>query len=162
LLGTDGSGLGCAISEKPPARRYGNVTLMRIKLMSIHVDDQEKAAAFYGDVLGFVKKHDLDVGGGFRWLTFVSPGGQDDTELVLEPNANPVAKAYQDGLLKQGIPATAFEVDDVDAEYKRLRERGVVFTADPKVQGPVKLAIFADTCGNLIQIYQPPTEGQIP
>ena len=129
---------------------------MRIKLVSIHVDDQSKAAAFYGDVLGFEKKHDLDVGGGFRWLTFVSPEGHDDVELVLEPNANPAAEAYQRALLEQGIPATAFEVDDVDAEHRRLHERGVAFTTEPTQQGAVKLAVFADTCGNLIQIYQPP------
>lgn len=131
--------------------------MMKIKLVSIHVDDQEKAAAFYGDVLGFAKRHDLDVGGGFRWLTFVSPDGHDDVELVLEPNANPVAKAYQAGLLEQGIPATAFEVADVDAEHRRLVEHGVTFTTEPHQQGPVKLAVFADTCGNLIQIYQPPS-----
>lgn len=131
--------------------------MIKIKLVSIHVDDQAKAAAFYGDVLGFTKKHDIDLGGGFRWLTFVSPDGHDDVELVLEPNVNPVAKAYQEGLLRQGIPATAFEVDDVDAEHRRLSERGVAFTAEPKEQGPVKLAVFADTCGNLIQIYQPPS-----
>lgn len=129
---------------------------MKIKLVSIHVDDQNKAAEFYGEILGFNKKHDIDVGGGFRWLTFVSSDGHDDVELVLEPNANPVAKAYQEGLLKQGIPATAFEVDDVDAEHARLAARGVVFFSEPKQQGPVKLAVFADTCGNLIQIYQPP------
>lgn len=129
---------------------------MKIKLVSIHVDDQEKAAAFYGDVLGFAKKHDIDVGGGFRWLTFVSPEGHDDVELVLEPNANPVAKAYQEGLLEQGIPATAFEVDDVEAEHRRLAQKGVAFTTEPRQQGPVKLAVFADTSGNLIQIYQPP------
>ncbi len=131
---------------------------MKFKLVGVHVDDQEKAAAFYGDVLGFTKKHDIDVGNGFRWLTFVSPHGHDDVELVLEPNANPVAKAYQEGLLEQGIPATAFEVDDVDAEHRRLAARGVAFTTEPRVQGPVKLAVFADTCGNLIQIYEPPSE----
>ena len=131
---------------------------MRIKLSGITVDDQAKAAAFYADVLGFVKKQDIDVGNGFRWLTFVSPDGPSDVELVLEPNANPLSQTYQKGLFDAGIPVTAFEVDDVDAEHRRLTERGVVFTAEPKKQGPVKLAIFADTCGNLIQIYEPPSE----
>lgn len=129
---------------------------MRIKLVSIHVDDQAKAAAFYADVLGFVKKHDIDVGGGLRWLTFVSSEGHDDVELVLEPDNNPAAKAYQSALLEQGIPATAFEVDDVDAEHQRLEAKGVAFTQGPKDMGPVRTAVFADTCGNLIQIYQPP------
>ena len=150
--------MGGEIFEKQRWSGCGSVaTMIKIKLVSIHVDDQAKAAAFYGDVLGFAKKHDIDVGGGFRWLTFVSPDGRDDLELVLEPNENPVAKSYQEGLLRQGIPATAFEVDDVDAEYRRLSGRGVTFTTEPKEQGPVKLAVFADTCGNLIQIYQPPT-----
>jgi len=128
---------------------------MRIKLNSILVDDQDKALAFYTDVLGFVKKHDMPAGG-FRWITVVAPDGHDDVELVLEPNANPVGKTYQEGLFEQGIPATAFEVDDVHAEHERLRARGVVFTMEPTKAGPVTIAIFADTCGNLIQIYQPP------
>ena len=127
---------------------------MRIKLVSIHVNNQTRAAEFYADVLGFTKKHDIDVGGGLRWLTFVSPDGHDDVELVLEPDSNPAAKAYQKALLEQGIPATAFEVDDIDAEHRRLEARGVAFTKGPTQQGPVKMAIFADTCGNLIQIYQ--------
>ena len=131
---------------------------MKIKLVGVVVDDQKKAATFYADVLGFVKKHDIDVGNGFRWLTFVSPDGHDDVELVLEPNANPAAKVYQKALLEHGIPATAFEVDDVEAEYRRLAEQGVAFTTEPQQQGPAKIAIFADTCGNLIQIYEPPDE----
>jgi glyoxylase I family protein len=129
---------------------------MKIKLNSIMVDDQDKALAFYTNVLGFEKRHDLPVGGGFRWLTFVSPQGHDDVELVLEPNANPAGKTYQEALFAQGIPATAFEVDDVHAEFERLRAQGVVFTQDPKIVGPVTLAVFSDTCGNLIQIYDPP------
>ena len=128
---------------------------MRIKLNSIFVDDQAKAERFYTEVLGFRKKHDIPVGE-YRWLTMVSPDGPDDVELVLEPNANPAAKTYQSALLEQGIPITAFEVDDVDAEHARLTEKGVAFTQEPTVQGPVKLAILSDTCGNLIQIYEPP------
>lgn len=130
--------------------------MMRIKLTSIMVDDQDQALAFYTSVLGFVKRHDLPVGGGFRWLTVVSPEGHDDVELSLEPNANPVGKAYQEGLFAQGIPATSFEVDDIHAEFERLRARGVVFTQDPTPAGPVTIAVFSDTCGNLIQIHQPP------
>jgi glyoxylase I family protein len=132
---------------------------MKIKLNSIMVDDQDKALAFYTDVLGFVTKHDVPVGGGLRWITVTSPEGHDDVELVLEPNANPAGKAFQEALFAQGIPATAFEVDDVRAEHARLRARGVVFAQDPTPAGPVTIAVFADTCGNLIQIYEPPRGG---
>jgi catechol 2,3-dioxygenase-like lactoylglutathione lyase family enzyme len=130
---------------------------MRIKLNSILVDDQEKALRFYTDVLGFKKKHDIPVGE-FRWITVVSPDGPDDVELVLEPNANPAAKTYQAALFEQGIPLTAFEVSDIQAEYERLKQRGVAFKREPTAMGPVTLAILADTCGNLIQLYQP-TQG---
>ena len=92
--------------------------------------------------------------GEFKWLTVVSPDGNPDVELVLEPNANPAGKTYQEELFKQGIPITAFEVDDIHAEAKRLKKKGVRFTMDPTDAGPVKIAIFADTCGNLIQIYE--------
>lgn len=127
---------------------------MRIKLTSIMVDDQEKAVTFYTDVLGFRKKHDIPVGE-FRWITVVSPEGPNDLELTLEPNANPAAKAFQDAMFKQGIPLAAFEVQDLPAEFERLSARAVAFTKPPTPAGPVVLAIFADTCGNLIQLYQP-------
>jgi glyoxylase I family protein len=128
---------------------------MRIKLSSIMVEDQAAALAFYTGVLGFKKSKDIPVGE-FRWLTVVSPDGYPDVELVLEPNANPAGKAFQEAMFKQGIPLAAFEVDDVESEAKRLKKHGVKFTTDPKQQGPVKLAIFSDSCGNLIQMYQPP------
>jgi predicted enzyme related to lactoylglutathione lyase len=129
---------------------------MKIKLNSIFVDDQDKALAFYTEVLGFRKSKDVPVGQ-FRWLTVVSPDGHDDVELVLEPNANPAAQTFQDALMKQGIPLTAFEVDDIQAQYERLKGRGVAFTMAPTKAGPVTIAILADTCGNLIQLYQPAT-----
>jgi glyoxylase I family protein len=125
---------------------------MRINLNSIFVDDQAKALAFYTEVLGFVKSQDIPVGA-YRWLSVRSPDG-GDTELSLEPDANPAARTYQQALMSQGIPATAFQCDDLEADVKRLRAHGVRFTMDPAIHGPVKLAIFADTCGNLIQIYQ--------
>jgi glyoxylase I family protein len=125
---------------------------MKIKLTGIYVDDQQKALDFYTDVLGFKKKQDIPVGE-FRWLSVVSPEG-GDTELSLEPNANPIAKTYQEGLFEQGIPITAFEVDDLEAEFRRLSDRGVAFTTEPTDAGDVRLAVFADTCGNLVQIYQ--------
>jgi catechol 2,3-dioxygenase-like lactoylglutathione lyase family enzyme len=129
---------------------------MKIKLMSILVDDQVKALEFYTRMLGFVKSKDIPVGE-YRWITVVSPEGPPDVELVLEPNANPAARTYQAALFEQGIPLTAFEVDDIQAEFARLRGRGVTFTMEPTRSGPVTVAIFSDTCGNLIQIYQPHT-----
>jgi catechol 2,3-dioxygenase-like lactoylglutathione lyase family enzyme len=126
---------------------------MRIRLTSIMVDDQTRAEKFYTDVFGFVKKHDIPVGGPYRWLTVVSPEGPDNIELSLEPNANPAGKTFQDALFTQGIPAAAFEVDDVAAEHRRLKALGVAFTKDPTPMGPVTIAVCADTCGNLIQLY---------
>jgi catechol 2,3-dioxygenase-like lactoylglutathione lyase family enzyme len=128
---------------------------MKIKLNSIFVDNQDKALKFYTETLGFVKKHEIPIGA-FRWLTVVSPQGPDDLELVLEPNANPAAKTFQESLLKQGIPITAFEVENIRKEFERLKGLGVVFTMEPTNAGPVTIAIFSDTCGNLIQLYQPP------
>jgi glyoxylase I family protein len=106
-------------------------------------------------VFGFVKKHEIPVGE-YRWLTVVSPDGRDDLELSLEPNANPAGKTFQDAMFKQGIPIAAFEVEDLEREFKRLKGLGVVFTQDPTQAGPVSIAVCADTCGNLIQLYQPP------
>jgi catechol 2,3-dioxygenase-like lactoylglutathione lyase family enzyme len=126
---------------------------MRIKLMSIMVDDQDKALRFYTEVFGFVKKHDIPVGE-FRWITVVSPDGPGDVELALEPNANPIGKTFQEGLFKQGIPATAFEVENIEQEFQRLKTLGVAFTQGPSRHGPVTIAVCADTCGNLIQLYQ--------
>ncbi len=127
---------------------------LKIKLNSVMVDDQDKALKFYTEVLGFAKCRDIPVAGSFRWITVVAPEGHPDVELALEPNANPAGKTFQTALFEQNIPATAFEVDDVDAEHQRLKALGVVFTMQPTQMGPVKIAIFADTCGNLIQIYQ--------
>jgi catechol 2,3-dioxygenase-like lactoylglutathione lyase family enzyme len=126
---------------------------MRINLTSVFVDDQEKALKFYTDVLGFQKKMDFPVGE-FRWLTVVSPEDPDGTELVLEPNAHPAARAYQEAIVKDGIPATSFAVDDVQQEYERLKSLGVEFTLEPTRAGAVTIAIFNDTCGNLIQMAQ--------
>lgn len=128
---------------------------MKIKLNSVSVENQDKALAFYTDVLGFVKKNDIPLGE-FRWLTVVSPKGPDDVELVLEPTGIPAAKTYQKALFDQGIPWTAFAVDDIQKEYERLTKRGVVFRTKPTKAGPTTLAVFEDTCGNLIQIYQTP------
>lgn len=127
---------------------------MRIKLTSIMVDDQAKALRFYTDVLGFNKRSDIPVGE-YRWITVTSPESPVDLELALEPNANPAARTFQEAMFKQGIPLAAFEVSDLAAEFSRLSARGVAFTMQPTPAGPISLAIFADTCGNLIQVYQP-------
>jgi len=126
---------------------------MRIKLTSVFVKDQEKALQFYTGALGFVKKSDISAGQ-YRWLTVVSPEEPDGTQLVLEPNENPAARAYQEAIFIQGIPAASFFVDDVQKEYDRLKKMGVAFKSGPTQAGPAMIAVFEDTCGNLIQISQ--------
>lgn len=133
--------------------REKNGGLMKIKLSSVMVDDQEKALKFYTELLGFVKKKDIPAGGA-RWLTVVSPEGPDDIELLLEPMGFPPAKTYQRALFDAGIPLTAFAVDDIQKEYDRLQSLGVTFRTGPTKMGPATLAVLDDTCGNLIQLYQ--------
>jgi predicted enzyme related to lactoylglutathione lyase len=126
---------------------------MKIKVTSIFVNDQQKALGFYTEVLGFVKKNDVSAGQ-YRWLTVVSSEQPDGVELLLEPNDNPAAKTYQEAIFQQGIPATSFFVEDIQAEYKKLKKSGVNFTMEPtKVTGST-IAMFDDSCGNLIQINQ--------
>ncbi|BBZ01735.1 hypothetical protein MCHIJ_11720 [Mycolicibacterium chitae] len=124
---------------------------MRINLTSILVDDQDKALRFYTEKLGFEPKHDIPMGGP-RWITVVSPENPDGTELVLEPDGHPAVKPFKAALVADGIPFTSFAVDDVRAEFERLRGLGVRFTQEPADMGPVTTAVFDDTCGNLIQI----------
>lgn len=124
---------------------------MRIHLASVFVDDQDKALAFYTDVLGFEKKTEFPAGE-FRWLTVVSPDAPDGPELVLEPDAHPAVPPFRQALVDDGIPWTSFAVDDVRAEFERLRARGVRFTQEPLEMGGMTTAVFDDTCGNLIQI----------
>ena len=126
---------------------------MKIKLTSVLVDDQDKALKFYTEVLGFVKIKDFPVGQ-FKWLTVVSPEGPDDIELLLEPNDNPAARAYQKAIFEQGIRATSFFVEDIQKEYERMKRLGVVFRMEPTKTGEATVAVFDDTCGNLIQLYQ--------
>jgi catechol 2,3-dioxygenase-like lactoylglutathione lyase family enzyme len=127
---------------------------MKIKLTSIIVDDQDKALRFYTEVLGFKKSKEFPVGE-YRWITVVSPDGPGDVELSLEPNVNPAARTFQEAMFKQGIPLAAFESTDLAADFERLKTRGVVFTREPTRMGPVTIAVLSDTCGNLIQLYQP-------
>jgi catechol 2,3-dioxygenase-like lactoylglutathione lyase family enzyme len=124
---------------------------MRIHITSVFVDDQDRAMRFYTEVLGFVKKHDVPVGAD-RWLTVVSPEDPDGTELLLEPSGHPAVQPYKTALVEDGIPAASFAVDDVQAEFERLRGLGVRFTQEPLEMGSITTAVLDDTCGNLIQL----------
>ena len=124
---------------------------MKIKLTSIFVDNQDKALKFYTDVLGFAKKMDFSAGN-YRWLTVVSAEEPEGVQLVLEPNSNPAAKTYQQEIFRQGIAAANFFVGDVQKEYERLKQHGVIFTKEPTKTTGSTIAVLEDTCGNLIQI----------
>ena len=126
---------------------------MRIVVCNIFVDDQDKALDFYTTKLGFVSKTDIPLGAA-RWLTVVAPNDRDGTELVLEPDGHPAVGPFKNALVQDGIPFTSFGVEDVHAEYERLRVAGVVFTQPPVKMGPVTTAVLDDTCGNLIQLAQ--------
>ena len=126
---------------------------MKIKLTSVHVDDQEKALRFYTEVLGFVKKADFSQGP-YRWLTVASPEDPDGTELQLALNDNPAAKAYQQAMFEQSQPAVMFFTDDVQADYERMKARGAEFTRPPTDVTGSRIATLNDTCGNLIQVTQ--------
>jgi catechol 2,3-dioxygenase-like lactoylglutathione lyase family enzyme len=126
---------------------------MKIVVTSVLVDDQDKALAFYTNVLGFLKKTDVPLGDA-KWLTVVGPNEPDGVELLLEPDGHPAAKPFKQALVQDGIPFTSFGVTDIQAEYQRLTAAGVKFTQPPVEMGPVITAVFDDTCGNLIQIAQ--------
>lgn len=128
---------------------------MRIHLSSIFVDDQAEALSFYTGVLGFELRSDVPLGNGDRWLTVGAPG-EPGVELLLEPASHPAVGPFREALATDGIPATSFAVDDVQAEYERLVAHGVVFTQPPTRFGPVTTAVFDDTCGNLIGIAARP------
>ncbi len=128
---------------------------MQIKFVSVLVEDQTKALKFYTETLGFTKHSDIPMGE-YRWLTVVSPDGAVGAEVVLEPTAFPPAKTYQKALYDAGIPVTAFTTTDIQGEYSKLSKRGVRFRGEPKVMGPITTALFEDTCGNLINLVQPP------
>ena len=125
---------------------------MRLTLMSVFVDDQRKAHEFYTEILRFTTRHDIPMGEDTWWLTVVSPQDPEGMELLLESSGHPAVKPYRDALIEDGIPLAQFAVDDVQAEYERLRGLGVEFTQEPTDIGPAVVAVFDDTCGNLIQI----------
>jgi catechol 2,3-dioxygenase-like lactoylglutathione lyase family enzyme len=126
---------------------------MRIALTSVFVDDQSKALDFYTEKLGFTLEKDMPARD-YRWLTVSSPESANGVELLLEPNQHPAAQAYQRAIREDNIPATSFLSSDVRAEYEKLVDKGVRFTMEPTDIGPTVIAVFDDTCGNLIQIAQ--------
>ena len=129
---------------------------MKVKVISVPVQDQEKALQFYTEELGFVKKIDVPLGEGNRWLTVVSKEEPDGPEILLEPSPNHLeeAKVYQKALFDKGIPYTQFNVENVQQEYDRLVSKGIEFSVKPTEMGTVKIAVFNDTCGNNIQIIE--------
>ncbi len=127
---------------------------MQIKVTSVMVENQEDALRFYTAILGFVKMKDIPMGQ-FRWLTVASPEGAEGVELLLEPMGFAPAQTYQKALFAAGMPATAFITDDLDSEYRRLKDLGVRFRGEPKSMGPITAVLFEDTCGNLINLVQP-------
>jgi len=129
---------------------------MKVRLVSVPVGDQEIALKFYTEILGFSKKHDIPLGEGNRWLTVVSKDELDGPEVLLEPAPNhfPPAKVFQEELHKAVIPWTQFDVDNLDAEFDRLRKLGVIFNMEPTDVGTAKIAILDDTCGNKIQLVE--------
>lgn len=129
---------------------------MKISVVSIPVQDQEKALNFYTKHLLFVKKVDIPLGDGNRWLTVVSKEDQEGPEVLLEPAPAyfEPAKVYQKALFEAGIPCTQFNVKNAEEEYVRLTKLGVEFSMIPTDVGTAKIAIFNDTCGNHIQIVE--------
>ena len=126
---------------------------MKIYVTSLFVDNQDKAEKFYTEVLGFTVKHNIPLGE-HRWLTVVSNEDPEGTELLLEPSDHPAVTPYKEALVSDGIPAHSFQVANLDAERERLDKRGVRFTLEPMDAGPVRMAVFDDTCGNLIQLIE--------
>lgn len=126
---------------------------MRIYITNVFVDDQSRALDFYAGKLGFEVKNDIPMGQ-HRWLTVVSKEKPDGTELLLEPSEHPAVRPYKQALVRDGIPAASFQVDDLDSEYERLKRLGVEFIREPTDAGPVRMALIDDRCGNLVQLVQ--------
>ena len=147
----------CGGSPKPatttPAAATAPKQGLQIKLVTIYVDDQDKALRFYTDVLGFAKKDDVD-NGGYRWLTVMAPGDGDGAALQLALNSDPAAKAYQQAMFAQGQPATMLYTSDVKADVARIKAKGAELTMEPTDITVATIAMVNDTCGNLIQLTQ--------
>ena len=130
---------------------------MKIYVTSIFVDDQAKACAFYTGKLGFQVKQDIPLGE-YRWLTLTASDDPDGTELLLEPSDHAAVPPFKAALMADGIPFASFRVDDIDAEFSRLRDLGADFVQAPTPDGEDKVAVLNDTCGNLIQLVEMPAE----
>ncbi|MET7474544.1 VOC family protein [Streptomyces sp. NPDC005648] len=129
--------------------------MIKVAMTSVYVDDVTKAHAFYTDVLGFETRTRMDLGGGTLFVTVgAAEGAQQDLQLLLEPGQGPIAEPYRKAVYEAGLPCIVFSVDDIEAEYERLRGLGVRFTQSPQEQGPVIAAVLDDTVGNLIQLAQ--------
>ena len=126
---------------------------MKIYVTNIFVDNQDKAEKFYTDILGFKVKNNTPLGKN-RWLTVVSGEDPEGTELLLEPSDHPAVKPYKEALMSDGIPAHAFQVRNLESEWKKLSKKGVKFIREPMDVGAVFVAVFDDTCGNLIQLIE--------
>ncbi|MFI5469661.1 VOC family protein [Streptomyces cacaoi] len=130
--------------------------MIKVAMTSVYVDDVTKAHAFYTEVLGFETRLHMDLGGGTLFVTVgAAEGAQQDLQLLLEPGQGPIAEPYRAALREAGLPCIVFSVDDLDAEYERLRRMGVRFTHPPQDQGPVVAAVLDDTVGNFVQLTQP-------
>ena len=130
--------------------------MIKVAMTGVFVDDVAKAHAFYTDVLGFETRMNMDLGGGALLVTVGAPeGAQPDLQLLLEPGQGPIAEPFRTALREAGLPCIVFSVDDIEAEYERLRGLGVHFTQEPREQGPVVTAVLDDTVGNLVQLAQP-------
>ncbi|MEM7413462.1 MAG: VOC family protein [Myxococcota bacterium] len=126
---------------------------MKIWVMSVFVDDQAKALDFYTTLLGFEKKEDIPLGA-HRWLSVVSPESRDGVELLLEPSEHPAVPPYKEALVADGIPSVSFQVNDLAADHERLAAAGVEFVQAPMDAGTTRIAVFNDTCGNLVQLVE--------
>ncbi|MFF9084900.1 VOC family protein [Streptomyces sp. NPDC014991] len=130
--------------------------MIKVAMTGVYVDDVARAHTFYTDVLGFETRLHMDLGDGALFVTVGAPqGAQPDLQLLLEPGEGPVAEPYRRALYDMGLPCIVFSVDDIRAEYERLRGLGVRFTHPPRAQGPVLAAVLDDTVGNLVQLVQP-------
>jgi len=126
---------------------------MKLQTVSVFVDDQQRALDFYTGVLGLELAADVPLGE-YRWLTVVSPGAPDGTQLSLEPKDHPAVAPFTEAIVADGIPYLVLGVDDLEAEHARLVAAGVTFTQPPTDVGPVLIAVLDDTVGNLLQLAQ--------
>ena len=127
---------------------------MRIGLTSIYVDDQDQAEQFSTQVLGFQVKTSAPYRQEERWISVVAPEDPDGVQLVLHLADEP-ARTFQQASRQVGRPVLSLRTDDCQAEAERLKAKGVVFTKEP---GPMPYggtdAVFADSCGNLLNLHQ--------